>query len=383
MTTTNSLGLYIHIPFCARKCKYCDFLSFACDDNDVLSEYTNALIQEIKIRAEDWCFKEVNTIFIGGGTPSLLSAWDMGRLLDALRTHFNVAADAEITVEANPATLSDEKLERYLRKGINRLSMGVQSFDNNMLGFMGRIHNKNDAFYTFQRAKKAGFENINLDLMFGIPGQTMKMWKDTVRQCIFLRPTHISLYSLQVEEGTEFYKMMYEDEVIEPVPEIMDREMYHTALKMLKSAGYDHYEISNACLPGCRSEHNMKYWSYDEYLGLGLGASSFANKTRFSNTKVMFDYIEAIKAGVAPVDASSVEKYTGKEEMGVYVFTGLRKTEGISLEHFRRTFGVNFFDVYDPKIVNKYRGLLINAGDRLYLSERGIDVSNKIMMEFV
>lgn len=341
------------------------------------------MIQEIKIRSQDWCFKEVNSIFIGGGTPSLVSAWDMGRILDNIRDYFNVAADAEITIEANPATLSDEKLERYLRKGINRLSMGVQSFDNNMLGFMGRIHNKNDAFYTFQRAKKAGFENINLDLMFGIPGQTMKMWKDTVRQCIFLRPAHISLYSLQVEQGTEFYKMMYEDEIIDPVPEITDREMYHTALRMLKTAGYDHYEISNACLPGYRSAHNMKYWSYDEYLGLGLGASSFANGTRFSNTKVMFDYIEAIKASVSPVDTGNVEKYSKREEMGVYVFTGLRKTEGISLEHFRRTFGENFFDVYDVNILNRYRGMLIHAGDRLYLSERGIDISNKIMMEFV
>jgi len=383
MTTTNSLGLYLHIPFCARKCKYCDFLSFACSDSDVLTEYSNALIQEIKIRSQDWCFKEVNSIFIGGGTPSLVSAWDMGRILDTVRDYFNVTADAEITIEANPATLTDEKLERYLRKGVNRLSMGVQSFDNNILGFMGRIHNKNDAFYTFQRAKKAGFENINLDLMFGIPGQSMKTWKDTVRQCTFLRPTHISLYSLQVEKGTEFYKMMYEDEIIDPVPEITDREMYHTALRMLRTAGYDHYEISNACLPGYRSTHNMKYWSYDEYLGLGLGASSFANGTRFSNTNVMFDYIEAIKASVSPVDAGSVEKYSRREEMGVYVFTGLRKTEGISMEHFRRTFGVNFFDVYDVNVLNKYRGMLIHAGDRLYLSERGIDISNKIMMEFV
>ena len=158
------------------------------------------MIREIRIRSKDWCFRDVDTVYIGGGTPSLMSAWDMGKIMDALRENFNIVKDAEITIEANPATLSDEKMERYLRKGVNRLSIGVQSFDNQILNVLGRIHSKNDAFYSFQRAKKAGFENINLDIMFGIPGQTMKMWKDTVRQCVFLRPEHISLYSLQIEE---------------------------------------------------------------------------------------------------------------------------------------------------------------------------------------
>ena len=186
MTTTNRLGLYLHIPFCVRKCRYCDFLSFGCSDSKILSQYAAALMQEISIQAENWHYREVDSIYIGGGTPSLLSEWDMGRLLDCIRENFNVMDDTEITVEANPATLSDEKMERYLRKGVNRLSIGVQSFENYILGVLGRVHNKNDAFYSFQRAKKAGFENINLDIMFGIPGQTMKMWKDTVRQCIFL-----------------------------------------------------------------------------------------------------------------------------------------------------------------------------------------------------
>lgn len=383
MTITNSLGLYLHVPFCVRKCKYCDFLSFGCSDSQVLSEYARALMQEIRIRSQDWHYREVNSIFIGGGTPSLVSEWDMGKILDCIRDYFNVVRDAEVTIEANPATLSDEKLERYLRKGINRLSIGVQSFENCVLESLGRIHNKNDAFYSYQRAKKAGFDNINLDIMFGIPGQSMKMWKDTVRQCIFLEPAHISLYSLQVEEGTEFYKMIYEDGRMDPVPDIVDREMYHTALKMLKTAGYEHYEISNACRPGYRSRHNMKYWSYEEYLGLGLGADSFIDGSRFRNCSSMHDYISAIKESVAPVDAGSVEKYSEREEMGIFVFTGLRKSEGISLEHFRRIFNRNFFEVYDENILKKYKGLLINADDRLYLSEKGMDVSNRIMTEFV
>lgn len=383
MTTTNKLGLYLHIPFCVRKCRYCDFLSFSCNNSKILSEYAEALMREIRIRSADWHYREVDTVYIGGGTPSLLSEWDMGRILDCLRDNFNIMEDAEITVEANPATLSDEKMERYLRKGVNRLSIGVQSFDNHILGILGRIHNKNDAFYSFQRAKKAGFENINLDIMFGIPGQTMKMWKDTVRQCIFLRPTHISLYSLQIEEGTEFYKMIYEDGQLDPLPEITDREMYHAALKMMRTAGYEHYEISNGALPGCRSRHNMKYWSYAEYLGLGLGASSFVDGSRFKNCDKMHDYISAIKQNVAPVDAGSVENYTTREEMGIFVFTGLRKAEGISLDDFRKVFREDFFSVYDRSILNKYKGMLIFDGERLYLSERGMDISNTIMAEFI
>lgn len=301
MMTTSKLGLYLHIPFCAKKCRYCDFLSFGCSDSKALSEYAQALIQEIRTRSKDWCFRDVDTVYIGGGTPSLLSAWDMGKIMDALYDNFNISKEAEITIEGNPATLSDEKMERYLRKGINRLSLGVQSFENDVLRYLGRIHDKNDAFTSFQRAKRAGFSNINMDVMFAIPGQSMKMWADTVRQCIFLKPSHISLYSLQIEEGTEFYEL-YKDGKMEAVPESQDREMYHKALAMMKEAGYKHYEISNAAMPGCESRHNLKYWSYAEYLGLGLGASSFVGGSRFKNTSRMHEYLTAIREHTAPVD---------------------------------------------------------------------------------
>ncbi|NLD20393.1 MAG: radical SAM family heme chaperone HemW [Clostridiales bacterium] len=383
MTTTNRLGIYIHIPFCLRKCKYCDFLSFGYSDNKILEEYTRAVIEEIRIRSQDWHYREVDSIYIGGGTPSLLSQWDIGKIIDALRDCFNVLEDAEITIEANPATISDEKMEKYLAKGINRISIGVQSFENSILELLGRAHNKNDAFYSFQRAQKAGFKNINLDIMFGIPGQTMKMWKDTVRQCIFLRPTHISLYSLQIEEGTEFYKMMYDEGTLEPVMEVTDREMYHTAMSMMNTAGYKHYEISNCSLPGYESRHNMKYWSYEEYMGLGLGASSFLDGSRFKNCDRMIDYIAAIKGNVAPVDAGSVEKYSQKEEMGVYVFTGLRKVAGLDTEEFRKIFKGEFFNVFDEKLLLKYDGFLKYKDGKLFLTEKGMDISNKIMMEFL
>lgn len=383
MTTTNKLGLYLHIPFCVRKCSYCDFLSFGCTDKKILTEYAYALMEEIKIRSVDWKNKEVDTIYIGGGTPSLLSEWDISKIIDCIREHFNVTVDAEITIEVNPATVDDEKLAKYLKKGINRLSIGVQSFDNHVLSVLGRIHTKNDAFYCYQRAKKIGFKNINIDMMFGIPEQTMKMWKDTVRQVIFLRPEHISLYSLQVEEGTEMFKKIYEDGVFEPTAEEIDREMYHTALRMMKTAGYNHYEISNSALPGCASRHNMKYWSYDEYLGLGLGASSFAGGVRFKNCDNMYDYVQAIKNGEAPIDADSTEKYSVREEMGVFAFTGLRKADGIDLKKFEEVFGMDFFDVYDIELVNKYKGKLLYKQDRLFLSEDGMDISNTIMAEFI
>ncbi len=382
MTRTSDFGIYIHIPFCVRKCRYCDFLSFRCEDDGILRGYTEALLKEMEIKSGDFRYRLADSVYIGGGTPSILSPWDMGRILDAVRENFNIREDAEITIEANPATLTDEKLERYLRKGANRLSIGVQSFDNKILELLGRIHNKNDALYTFQKAKKAGFGNINLDLMFGIPGQSMKTWKDTVRECVFLRPAHISLYSLQIEEGTELYDM-YRDGKLGEVNDYLDREMYHVALKVMKNAGYRHYEISNCALPGFDSRHNMRYWSYGDYIGLGPGAGSFAGGKRFENFRTMTKYIKALKEGVDPVDSENIKEYTKRDEMGIFVFTGLRKAEGISLEEFRDIFGEDFFVVYDERVLKKYKGLLILADGRLCLSERGMDVSNRIMTEFV
>lgn len=365
-----------------RKCKYCDFLSFRCNESGVISEYAQALIEEMNMKTLEWRYREVDSVYIGGGTPSLLSEWDIGRVMDNLRENFNVSDDAEITIEANPVTLTDEKLERYLRKGINRLSIGVQSFENYVLQILGRLHSKNDAFYSFQRARKAGFDNINVDIMFGIPGQNMKMWKDTVREALFLRPSHISLYSLQIEEGTEFYDMIREGKM-EPTDEATDRQMYHMALDMMRSAGYEHYEISNGALAGYRSRHNLKYWSYEEYLGLGLGASSFVNGSRFNNHDSMYRYIKAIKESKSPVDEKSIKNYSPREEMGIYVFTGLRKLAGIDLKEFHEVFEQNFFDVFDKRIIEKFKGYLVLNGDKLYITEKGMDISNKIMAEFI
>ena len=381
--SSGSLGLYIHIPFCRQKCAYCDFLSFACKSDRLLTEYSQALILEIQSHREECWGRKVDTVFFGGGTPSLISSEDFVKVMDEIRRTFDLADDAEITVEANPTSLTKEKLEYYRNCGVNRLSIGVQSFDNRILRVLGRLHDKNEAFQMIQNARKAGFDNISVDLMFGVPTQTMKMWKDTVRQCIFLGPQHISLYSLQLEEGTDLYRRVFKEQSLKVIPDQMDRLMYHEAISMLKDAGYRLYEISNAAKPGMESRHNTKYWSYEEYLGIGLGASSFFEGRRYKNYDKMYKYIEAIKEKRLPLDERSIEHYTLKDEMGIYVFTGLRRSEGVDLRDFKKRFGTDLFDVYDPAILRRQKGLLGLYDDRLYLTEAGMDVSNRVMAEFV
>ena len=371
------------MPFCRQKCAYCDFLSFACKSDRLLTEYAQALILEIRSRREECAGRKIDTVYFGGGTPSLMAAEDFIKIMDELRRSFDIAHDAEITIEANPTSLTREKLEYYLNSGVNRLSIGVQSFDNRILKVLGRLHDKNEAFNMIQTARKAGFDNISIDLIFGVPTQTMKMWRDSVRQAIFLEPQHISLYSLQLEEGTELYRRVFRDQSLSVISESLDRQMYHEAITMLRDAGYNHYEISNAAQPGRESRHNNKYWNYEEYLGLGLGASSFFEGKRFKNYDKMYKYIQAIKEQRIPVDERTVEKYTDRDEMGIYVFTGLRRSEGIDLRDFRERFGNDLFDVYDVDILEKHKGLIGLYNDRLYLTQAGMDVSNTVMREFV
>ncbi len=381
--TTNNLGLYIHIPFCRQKCKYCDFLSFPCTSEQVYGEYVTAVGMEMDMRREDCAGYETDSVFIGGGTPSLLSPEDLTRLMEKVRENFRVTDDAEITIEANPASLTRDKIAAYLAAGINRISIGIQSFDNQVLRRLGRLHDKNEAFQKIQMARKAGFDNISIDLMFGIPEQSNKTWLDSVRQGIFLGPQHISLYSLELEKGTPLYREVYEEKKFDPTPEIIDREMYHDAVELLKQAGYRHYEISNTARPGFESRHNLKYWSYQEYLGVGPGASSFFGGKRFRNYAKMNAYINAIKHRTVPMDAATIEHYSELEEMGIYVFTGLRKEEGISLTDFRQRFEVDLFSVYDPAILRRHKGMINLYDNRLYLTDAGRDVSNRIMAEFV
>ncbi|MBP3384097.1 MAG: radical SAM family heme chaperone HemW [Firmicutes bacterium] len=378
-------GLYIHIPFCLKKCGYCDFLSFGGCSSRLQEQYVEALKNEIGMYAGQGI--KIDTVFIGGGTPSLLHENHITEIMKAAEAAFCITEDAEITIEANPKTLNADKLSVYRRAGINRLSMGAQAMNDEMLEFMGRAHDRADFLENFRQARQAGFDNINADLMFGIPGQTMEMWKDSLRQMIGLGPDHISFYSLQLEEGTEFARMYRNGEIDLPESEL-DREMYHEGIRMLKTAGYNHYEISNCAKPGHECRHNLKYWDYDEYYAVGLGAHSFTYKSgRRCNVSDFEKYFELTGAGLLPQDEDMYEEESLQDMMGEYVFTALRKLEGLSLDDFRETFGRDFHDVYSEQkpVLAEYagKGLVIITDTHIALTVTGIDRSNEIMAEFV
>nr|HPR24564.1 radical SAM family heme chaperone HemW [Bacillota bacterium] len=344
----------------------------------------------------------VDTVFIGGGTPSFASAEQTERITEAIYRDFYVSEDAEITIEGNPNSLSREKLRAYKAGGINRLSMGVQSMDDEILVHLGRVHKKDHILDAYENARNAGFENINFDLMFGVPDQTLKQWENTVSEVIKLAPEHISFYSMQLEEGTSFCRN-YKKGLLDLTEESIVRGMYHEALRTFKNEGYMHYEISNLARPGFQCRHNLKYWSFEEYLSAGLGASSYITKnlsgemsgdpagsitgSRFKNTESMETYLRLTGKGYLPIDLKSYHTDTIKESMAVYCFTALRKTDGINFADFTKRFGMDFFRAYRERadIIFKYRkkGLLNITGTGIALTEKGIDHSNDIMSEFV
>jgi len=364
------LGIYIHIPFCVRKCRYCGFYSKSCVDDGEHRKYVKTLIDDIESKGSELSGKySVDTIFIGGGTPSVMDGPLTGEIVRALRRSFDVEDDAEITIETNPKTLDEEKLMEYREAGINRLSIGCQSLDDEVLGTLGRIHSADDFRETFALARRMGFDNINIDLMFAVPGHTMEKWDETLTEAIALRPEHISFYSLQIEEGTPFYDMFKKGE-IEQVPDEIDRQMYHHAIARFREAGYEHYEISNCALPGRQCRHNLKYWSMEEYLGLGDGASSFIGGVRYANHPLR-----------------EYHKNNFRDDTTEFVWTGLRKTVGVSFDEFRKRFGLEFWMVFEDcrEELQEFfdSGRLIEENGRLRLSEEGMDVSNQIMSVFV
>lgn len=380
-------GLYIHIPFCVKKCRYCDFLSFPGyrGKERELQAYTDGLCRELSFYQTQQI--PVDTVFIGGGTPSLLTERQTEQILKAVGDNFRLLPGAEISMESNPGTLTKEKLAVYREVGINRLSMGVQALDNRLLASLGRIHTGEEFLENYALARQAGFQNINLDLMFGLPGMGLYQWKSALQEILSLRPEHLSLYSLQLEEGTPFFEE-YRNGRLKIPDEEEDREMYHQAIAAAKLSGYQHYEISNFSLPGYACRHNLKYWSYKPYIGVGLGAHSFSReKGRCSNVEDMNHYLEQIGRGSLPMAPGGNEMASEKEAMGEYIFTGLRKTEGIFLEDFFRVFKREFQEVYREKrqMISAWeREGLVQLKDGFFrLTEQGIDVSNGIMAEFV
>lgn len=393
MSGKKELELYIHIPFCVRKCLYCDFLSFPAG-RQAQAEYMDQLRCEIISSGPWYAGSEVSTIFIGGGTPSALESEQITLLMQAVYRAFSVAENAEITIEANPGTRLAAKLPAYRKAGINRLSLGLQSACNDELKCLGRIHSFEDFLMGFQQARMAGFSNINVDLMSGIPGQNAESWKTTLRKVIMLKPEHISAYSLIIEEETPFgihYMPPQEEktDVLSGWPPLMseeeDRQLYHLTKTILAEAGFLRYEISNYARQGYECRHNIGYWTGKDYLGFGLGASSCVSGCRFCNEKDLRRYMEYdFSAGELEELHGNVHRQSRKEQMEEFMFLGLRMMGGVSDIRFFREFGVHMESIYG-EVIRKLEenGLLLKEGGTVRLSDWGIDVSNYVMGEFL
>ena len=377
------LELYIHIPFCVKKCAYCDFLSGPASDQQI-EEYVQALIEEIRYYKEFVKKYEVSTVFWGGGTPSLLTGEQMKALMEALGQTFFIRQNAEITMEANPGTVTVEKLLACQKAGINRISFGLQSVNNEELKMLGRIHTYEEFLESYEAARKAGFQNINVDLISAIPKQTVSSWEQTLQTIISLQPEHISAYSLIVEEGTTFAKLYGEGCKLEhllPMEED-ERRMYERTEELLREAGYHRYEISNYAKEGYECQHNLGYWERKEYLGLGLGASSLIEETRFHNTDETEEYLRDASNPI--LLRRGQEKLDRQEQMEEFVFLGLRKIRGIQEEKFTEMFGEDIWDCYGKNLERVIKeGLLEREEGVLRLTRKGIDVSNYVFYEIL
>ena len=392
---TRELEIYIHIPFCVRKCAYCDFLSGPADQK-TQEQYTDALIREIQAfpDAEQYV---VCSVFIGGGTPSVLSKEAIGRILETVRRKFHFVSETngdfgsvEITIECNPGTAGEEKLSYYRKIGINRLSLGLQSADNRELVLLGRIHTWEAFLETYHAARHVGFTNINIDLMSGLPGQSVVSWERTLDQVLALEPEHISAYSLIIEEGTPFYTRYRKDEKLRDQgeePELLpseeaERQMYARTEEKLLEHGMYRYEISNYAKPGFACRHNDGYWTGVWYAGFGLGASSLLNHTRYRNTEHMEEYLTAAPEQLAGY--REAEPLTQNDEMEEFMFLGLRRMAGVSESEFKKRFRRTIREVYGeiPDSLIRH-GLLARKNDRYFLTPEGMNLSNYVMSEFI
>lgn len=368
-----ALSIYIHIPFCVKKCAYCDFLS-APATREVQEQYLHMLMREIDERAAQYAKRYVvKTIFIGGGTPTSVDADLLCQVIEKVKAQFEVSGDAEISMECNPGTADKTALKKYCQAGVNRMSIGLQSTQNHLLQKLGRIHTFEQFLDTYKNAREAGFTNINIDLMSALPGQTLADYEQTLREILVLKPEHISAYSLIVEEGTPFYDM----ELNLP-DEDTERMMYELTEKLLSEQGYQRYEISNYALKMRECKHNQVYWERGEYLGLGLGASSFIKEVRLRNNSNLKTYLQG--------DFSYEEELilTRREAMEEFFFLGLRQMKGVSLIDFAEEYGEDTIEWFYEAIDQNVRdGLLVQEGGFLRLTKKGIDVSNLVFERFL
>ena len=372
----DKISLYIHIPFCVRKCLYCDFPSFSGMES-VFDDYVRMLCREIDETYSDYRGMEVKSIFVGGGTPSVLPPALLGRISDKIFSRFDVDSKAEITIETNPGTLDAKKLGEMKSMYFNRLSMGLQAWQDRLLKKLGRIHTADEFETNFLQARDAGFKNINVDLMFALPAQSLDDWQETLEKVMKLRPEHISAYSLIIEEGTPFFDMFDRGELKE-TDEVTDRKMYYLAKEMLSDKGYKQYEISNFAKEGFECYHNKVYWRTEEYQGFGLGAHSYAGGVRFHNT---YDMKEYLRGEGLRLDKEFLSLQEKQEE---FMFMGLRMNEGVSETEFLRRFGESMDSVYGDEIKELIsEELLVKKDGRLSLTDRGVDISNSVFEKFI
>ncbi|NLL92701.1 MAG: oxygen-independent coproporphyrinogen III oxidase [Clostridiales bacterium] len=394
MNKTKSMGMYIHIPFCMTKCKYCDFLSFPCDE-PTKRIYVDSLKREILAWGNIYGLggenRNISTIFIGGGTPSYLDSNLIFEIMKCVRNNFYIDENAEITIECNPGTLNLLKLSDFKSCGINRLSIGLQSANDNELKAIGRIHSFTQFKESFLDARTAGFDNINIDLMTALPYQTLDSLSNTLDTVIELNPEHISAYSLILEEHTPLYDYINLGHANILPDENIDREMYYLTKEKLLSAGYERYEISNYSKPNYASRHNLSYWNRTDYLGVGLGASSFIDNVRYKNEENISAYLLLLDKNFDDNHDGNVSKLKREittlnlnDSMEEFMFLGLRKESGISISEFSRSFNKDIFDVYG-NVLDKYSKmnlLNINNGN-IKLTAAGFDVSNTIFCDFL
>ena len=383
--------IYVHIPFCVKKCYYCDFLSSPAN-KETIDKYIKALINEIeyygRIYGKKGSKETVSSVFFGGGTPSILEGIYIEEIMNKLKELFYIEENAEITIECNPGTANEDKLRKYIEVGINRLSIGLQSANDEELRSVGRIHTYSEFLDVYKLARKVGFNNINIDLMSALPNQTLDSYKDTLDKVVELAPEHISAYSLILEEGTCLYEKIEElEKAGKPTglpDEETERNMYYETKRILEEKGYYRYEISNYAKSGYECRHNMAYWEREDYIGIGIGAASLLEGIRTKNICDINEYIVIGKEPNSRVDSSETEVLTKEDKMAEFMFLGLRMVEGVSTKEFYEEFGEDFDTIYGG-ITQKHikEGLLVRNGENIRLTELGMDVSNVVMSSYI
>ena len=372
------LGIYIHIPFCVKKCGYCDFYSVKWDEESE-NKYIHSAINEIKSYNELSNKYVVDSIYIGGGTPSIINPKNLEKIISTIRNIFTIEENSEISMEANPNSLS-ENLKTYREIGINRLSIGIQSLNDNILKRIGRIHNSKEALQAIDRAISFGFENINADVMFNIPGQTVDDINDTISKLVTKQIRHISFYSLKLEEGTPMYLLKKNKKIVMP-EEDLEREMYYAGRNIMEKHGLMQYEISNFSVKGYECRHNLKYWKQEEYIGIGPSAHSFLGNVRFSNPSDLTEYITSGENGV--FERNTLEEMDENDIKFEYIMLRLRLTEGLKFADFKNKFSIDFKEAYKEQIKHLTENNLIESDDdAIRLTKRGMDLSNYVFSQF-